>query len=209
MQIACAIGIDKVGYVIMANGVLAVIASYTSGYLGKWLHRDIQFATSFVILFTMMIAWFCWEPQPQHPYVIFFLVGGLGTLGQHAYHTQLNALIGRIFREGETAAAFASSHLFQGLASSTLYFIAGWTGCIDIQLYLTSAILFLSCAAYAWLTIDIRRNGFKKPNVQQVGETVQDNVRGDESLMRKSILKTEPISVERSKLTNTETEIAS
>lgn len=188
----------------MANGVLAVISSFTSGYLGKCLHRDIQFGSSFLILTAMMIAWFCWKPKSTDPYAVFFLVGGLGTLGQHAYHTQLNALIGRIFDKTKTAAAFASSHLFQGLASSVLFFIAGLSGCIAVQLYVTIAVIILSCAAYLWLTINMRRS-----DKLQGEEHNQENLK-DESLMRKSILKVETTTVERSKLTNTdEVEIAS
>ena len=75
--IACSVGIENVGFIFMICGLSGGAATYASGFIGQWLHRNYHFVLAFflfVAVYTVMLGWTWLEDSGANTTVLLLLV---------------------------------------------------------------------------------------------------------------------------------------
>lgn len=87
--ISCALGVHRVGYVMICFGVVNAGCSLLFGSLMKFVGRQPLMALGAIVHASLVVVLLMWKPHPENPYV-FFSVSGLWGVGDAVWQTQVN-----------------------------------------------------------------------------------------------------------------------
>lgn len=87
--ISCALGVHKVGYVMMCFGVVNAGCSLLFGSVMKFVGRQPLMALGGVVHAALIGVLLVWRPHPDNPYV-FYTLSGLWGVGDAVWQTQVN-----------------------------------------------------------------------------------------------------------------------
>lgn len=87
--ISCALGIHRVGYVMICFGVVNAGCSLLFGSLMKFVGRQPLMALGAIVHASLVVVLLMWKPHPDNPY-IFYSVSGLWGVGDAVWQTQVN-----------------------------------------------------------------------------------------------------------------------
>lgn len=87
--ISCALGVHKVGYVMICFGVVNAGCSLLFGSLMKFVGRQPLMALGAIVHACLIVVLLLWKPHPDNPYV-FYSVSGLWGVGDAVWQTQVN-----------------------------------------------------------------------------------------------------------------------
>lgn len=87
--ISCALGVHRVGYVMICFGVVNAGCSLLFGSLMKFVGRQPLMALGAIVHASLVVVLLMWKPHPDNPYV-FFSVSGLWGVGDAVWQTQVN-----------------------------------------------------------------------------------------------------------------------
>lgn len=87
--ISCALGVHKVGYVMICFGVVNAGCSLLFGSLMKFVGRQPLMALGAIVHASLIVVLLLWKPHPDNPYV-FYSVSGLWGVGDAVWQTQVN-----------------------------------------------------------------------------------------------------------------------
>nr|KAF7435025.1 hypothetical protein H0235_003216 [Vespula pensylvanica] len=90
--ISCALGVHKVGYVMICFGVVNAGCSLLFGSLMKFVGRQPLMALGAIVHACLIVVLLLWKPHPDNPYV-FYSVSGLWGVGDAVWQTQVNEFI--------------------------------------------------------------------------------------------------------------------
>ena len=87
--VSCAWGVSNVGYVLITYGVVDAICSATFGSFIKYVGRVPIFMGGAMLNIVCLIILWTWEPNPDMPYVFFFIAALWGA-ADAVWQTQIN-----------------------------------------------------------------------------------------------------------------------
>lgn len=87
--ISCALGVHRVGYVMICFGVVNAICSLVFGSLMKFVGRQPLMVLGAIVHVSLIVVLLHWKPNPDNPYV-FYSVSGLWGVGDAVWQTQVN-----------------------------------------------------------------------------------------------------------------------
>lgn len=87
--ISCALGVHRVGYVMICFGVVNAGCSLLFGSIMKFVGRQPLMALGAIVHASLVVVLLMWKPHPENPYV-FFSVSGLWGVGDAVWQTQVN-----------------------------------------------------------------------------------------------------------------------
>ena len=87
--ISCALGVHRVGYVMICFGVVNAACSLLFGSLMKFVGRQPLMALGAVVHAALIGVLLIWRPHPDSSYV-FYTVSGLWGVGDAVWQTQVN-----------------------------------------------------------------------------------------------------------------------
>ena len=85
----CALGIEKVGFVMICFGVVDAFFSLFLGKIVNWTGRPIMMLTGAAINLGLLILFYVWEPDPDSVYV-FYIGAALWGFSDAVWQTQIN-----------------------------------------------------------------------------------------------------------------------
>jgi MFS family permease len=152
--VACALGVSKIGYVMICFGVVNAICSILFGSAMKYIGRIPIIALGAVVHFSLITIELFWRPSPANP-LIFFAMSGLWGVGDAVWQTQINGLFGLLFRRNKEA-AFSNYRLWES-AGFVIAYAYATTLCARMKLYILLVVLSLGCIGYVVVEILYRR----------------------------------------------------
>lgn len=87
--ISCALGVHRVGYVMICFGVVNALCSLVFGSLMKFVGRQPLMVLGAIVHVSLIVVLLHWKPHPANPYV-FYTVSGLWGVGDAVWQTQVN-----------------------------------------------------------------------------------------------------------------------
>lgn len=87
--ISCALGVHRVGYVMICFGVVNAGCSLLFGSIMKFVGRQPLMALGAIVHASLVVVLLMWKPHPDNPYV-FYSVSGLWGVGDAVWQTQVN-----------------------------------------------------------------------------------------------------------------------
>lgn len=87
--ISCALGVHRVGYVMICFGVVNALCSLLFGSVMKFVGRQPVMALGAVVHLSLIGVLLMWTPDPRNSYV-FYSVSGLWGVGDAVWQTQVN-----------------------------------------------------------------------------------------------------------------------
>ncbi|XP_067406854.1 protein unc-93 homolog B1 isoform X2 [Emydura macquarii macquarii] len=147
----CAIGLEKLAYIIMAYGFSA--AAFSSLALSMLrLPRQAPLLTGAAAHAVLLIGLFCWAPQPRGPAQapLLYLVAVLWGLGSALNKTSLSTLLGMLYQDKERQDfVFTIYHWWQALAIFVVYL---WSELpMKAKLSIMLLTLLASVLSYLWM----------------------------------------------------------
>ncbi|CAC5397836.1 Protein unc-93 homolog A,UNC93-like protein [Mytilus coruscus] len=153
--VGCTIGIWNLGYVMICNGVVAAICSFSFGRLVEYIGRIPCFAFAFFVHGGTQIALLLWQPQRNQTY-IFYIVAGLWGIGDAVIQTQMNALYGYLFTNN-IEAAFANYGLWESVGFIITFACSNFL-IAYVKLYICLGFLSVGMMLYVVVEVYDRRN---------------------------------------------------
>ncbi|KAM7134029.1 protein unc-93 homolog B1, partial [Macrochelys suwanniensis] len=147
----CAIGLEKLAYIIMAYGFSAAACSSLALSMLR-LPRQAPLLAGAAAHAILLIGLFCWAPQPrdldQAP--LLYLVAALWGLGSALNKTSLSTLLGMLYQDKERQDfVFTIYHWWQALAIFVVYL---WSGLpMKAKLSIMLLTLVASVLSYLWM----------------------------------------------------------
>jgi len=148
--VSCAWGVSNVGYVLITYGVVDAICSATFGSFIKYVGRVPIFIGGALLNVICLIILWTWEPNPDMPYVFFFIAALWGA-ADAVWQTQINALYGVIF-EGDEEAAFSNYRLWESLGFIFAYVLQTQV-CVYSKLWAVLIVLLTGMVGYLYIEI--------------------------------------------------------
>lgn len=148
--VACAMGVNMIGFVMISWGVFDSIFCLLFGWIMKYVGRSpIIFigasANTLLIGFKLY-----WRPEPQYS-IVFYALAGIWGIGDAVWVTQINGFYGLLFRRHKEA-AFSNYRLFESVG-----FVVGFSYssflCAKAKLYIM--LLLLTIGLVGYLTVEV------------------------------------------------------
>ncbi|KAM9148422.1 protein unc-93 homolog B1 isoform 1-T1 [Pangshura tecta] len=162
----CAIGLEKLAYVIMAYGFSAAACSSLALSMLR-LPRQAPLLAGAAVHAILLIGLFCWAPKPrgtgQAP--LLYLVAALWGLGSALNKTSLSTLLGMLYQDKERQDfVFTIYHWWQALAIFVVYL---WSGLpMKAKLSIMLLTLVASVLSYLWMEHKLARHVlFRVPKI--------------------------------------------
>ncbi|KAI4492047.1 hypothetical protein M0802_010172 [Mischocyttarus mexicanus] len=143
--ISCALGVHKVGYVMICFGVVNAGCSLLFGSLMKFVGRQPLMALGAIVHACLIVVLLLWKPHPDNPY-IFYSVSGLWGVGDAVWQTQVNGLYGTLFRRNKEA-AFSNYRLWES-AGFVIAYAYSTHLCARMKLYVLLTVLMIGTMGY-------------------------------------------------------------
>uniref|UniRef100_A0A8C8RGJ4 Unc-93 homolog B1, TLR signaling regulator n=1 Tax=Pelusios castaneus TaxID=367368 RepID=A0A8C8RGJ4_9SAUR len=154
----CAIGLEKLAYIIMAYGFSAAACSSLALSMLR-LPRQAPLLAGAATHALLLIGLFCWAPQPrvlaQAP--LLYLVAALWGLGSALNKTSLSTLLGMLYQDKERQDfVFTIYHWWQALAIFVVYL---WSELpMKAKLSIMLLTLLASVLSYVWMEHKLARH---------------------------------------------------
>ncbi|XP_018360950.1 PREDICTED: UNC93-like protein [Trachymyrmex cornetzi] len=152
--ISCALGVHRVGYVMICFGVVNAGCSLLFGSLMKFVGRQPLMALGAIVHASLIVVLLMWKPHPDNPYV-FFSVSGLWGVGDAVWQTQVNGLYGTLFRRNKEA-AFSNYRLWES-AGFVIAYAYSTHLCARMKLYVMLTVLIIGTIGYIIVELLHRR----------------------------------------------------
>ncbi|XP_034941432.1 UNC93-like protein [Chelonus insularis] len=152
--ISCALGVQKVGYVMICFGVVNAGCSLLFGSVMKFVGRQPLMALGAIVHAALIGVLLVWKPHPENAYV-FFTVSGLWGVGDAVWQTQVNGLYGTLFRRNKEA-AFSNYRLWESAGFVVAYAYSTHL-CARMKLYVMLTVLIIGTVGYIIVEILHRR----------------------------------------------------
>ncbi|KAG5325046.1 UN93L protein, partial [Pseudoatta argentina] len=152
--ISCALGVHRVGYVMICFGVVNAGCSLLFGSLMKFVGRQPLMALGAIVHASLVVVLLMWKPHPDNPYV-FFSVSGLWGVGDAVWQTQVNGLYGTLFRRNKEA-AFSNYRLWES-AGFVIAYAYSTHLCARMKLYVLLTVLIIGTIGYIIVELLHRR----------------------------------------------------
>ncbi|XP_076167954.1 UNC93-like protein [Ptiloglossa arizonensis] len=152
--ISCALGVHRVGYVMICFGVVNAACSLVFGSLMKFVGRQPLMALGAIVHASLVVVLLHWKPHPANPYV-FFTVSGLWGVGDAVWQTQVNGLYGTLFRRNKEA-AFSNYRLWES-AGFVIAYAYSTHLCARMKLYVMLTVLIIGTIGYIIVELLHRR----------------------------------------------------
>lgn len=143
--VTCAVGIQKVGFIMIAFGVSNAISSYIVGSITKWLGRPVVIICAMVFNIGLVIWHHLWETLSSSLF-IFFVTAAAWGISDSVWQTQTIAHFGVLFHSNKEI-SFSIYKLFQSLGF-TVAFAYGDYLCVSHKLYILVCVLIISVILY-------------------------------------------------------------
>ncbi|XP_003702461.1 UNC93-like protein [Megachile rotundata] len=143
--ISCALGVHKVGYVMICFGVVNAACSLLFGSLMKFVGRQPLMVLGAIVHVSLVVVLLHWKPNPENPYV-FYSVSGLWGVGDAVWQTQVNGLYGTLFRRNKEA-AFSNYRLWES-AGFVIAYAYSTHLCARMKLYVMLTVLLVGTMGY-------------------------------------------------------------
>ncbi|KAM3932697.1 protein unc-93 homolog A-like [Leptodactylus fuscus] len=157
--VTCSLGLQYVGYVIIAYGAATSIFSYVFGKLSQYIKRISFFISAMVINLSSIAALFIWKPH-RYQFGVFFVFSGLWGIADAVWQTLLNSFYGILFEDNREA-AFANYLLWKSLGYVISFGYSSFLG-IYVKLCILLATLLFGMLLY----LIVEYNEFKKTQTQ-------------------------------------------
>ncbi|KAL0116817.1 hypothetical protein PUN28_010026 [Cardiocondyla obscurior] len=152
--ISCALGVHRVGYVMICFGVVNAGCSLLFGSLMKFVGRQPLMALGAIVHASLVVVLLMWKPHPDNPY-IFYSVSGLWGVGDAVWQTQVNGLYGTLFRRNKEA-AFSNYRLWES-AGFVIAYAYSTHLCARMKLYVMLTVLVTGTVGYIIVELLHRR----------------------------------------------------
>ncbi|XP_034176006.1 UNC93-like protein [Osmia lignaria lignaria] len=152
--ISCALGVHKVGYVMICFGVVNAACSLLFGSLMKFVGRQPLMVLGAIVHVSLVVVLLHWKPNPENPYV-FYTVSGLWGVGDAVWQTQVNGLYGTLFRRNKEA-AFSNYRLWES-AGFVIAYAYSTHLCARMKLYVMLTVLLIGTIGYIIVELLHRR----------------------------------------------------
>ncbi|XP_072767165.1 UNC93-like protein [Anoplolepis gracilipes] len=152
--ISCALGVHRVGYVMICFGVVNAGCSLLFGSLMKFVGRQPLMALGAIVHASLVVVLLMWKPHPENPYV-FYSVSGLWGVGDAVWQTQVNGLYGTLFRRNKEA-AFSNYRLWES-AGFVIAYAYSTHLCARMKLYVLLTVLITGTTGYIIVELLHRR----------------------------------------------------
>ncbi|XP_033335081.1 UNC93-like protein [Megalopta genalis] len=152
--ISCALGVHRVGYVMICFGVVNAVCSLVFGSLMKFVGRQPLMALGAIVHASLVVVLLHWKPHPDNPYV-FYTVSGLWGVGDAVWQTQVNGLYGTLFRRNKEA-AFSNYRLWES-AGFVIAYAYSTHLCARMKLYVLLTVLIIGTMGYIVVELLHRR----------------------------------------------------
>ncbi|XP_039395030.1 protein unc-93 homolog B1 isoform X1 [Mauremys reevesii] len=162
----CAIGLEKLAYIIMAYGFSAAACSSLALSMLR-LPRQAPLLAGAAVHAILLIGLFCWAPKPRGPgqAPLLYLVAVLWGLGSALNKTSLSTLLGMLYQDKERQDfVFTIYHWWQALAIFVVYL---WSGLpMKAKLSIMLLTLVASVLSYLWMEHKLARHVlFRVPKI--------------------------------------------
>ncbi|XP_030372699.1 UNC93-like protein [Scaptodrosophila lebanonensis] len=148
--VACALGVEMIGYVMITWGVVDSISCFVFGFSMEYIGRTIIIFIGATVNILLIGFKLHWRPTPDTP-VVFYALAGLWGVGDAVWVTQINGFYGLLFRRHKEA-AFSNYRLFESLG-----FVLGFSYssllCIREKLYVL--LLNLTLGLIGYLAVEV------------------------------------------------------
>ncbi|XP_029172608.1 UNC93-like protein [Nylanderia fulva] len=152
--ISCALGVHRVGYVMICFGVVNAGCSLLFGSIMKFVGRQPLMALGAIVHASLIVVLLIWKPHPDNPYV-FYSVSGLWGVGDAVWQTQVNGLYGTLFRRNKEA-AFSNYRLWES-AGFVIAYAYSTHLCARMKLYVMLTVLIIGTIGYIIVELLHRR----------------------------------------------------
>lgn len=152
--ISCALGVHRVGYVMICFGVVNACCSLVFGSLMKFVGRQPLMVLGAIVHASLVVVLLHWKPHPANPYV-FYTVSGLWGVGDAVWQTQVNGLYGTLFRRNKEA-AFSNYRLWES-AGFVIAYAYSTHLCARMKLYVMLTVLIIGTIGYIIVELLHRR----------------------------------------------------
>jgi len=143
--VTCALGIEKVGLIMICFGAVDAIFSLLLGKIVKLTGRPIMMGCGALVNLLLLIFFLIWKPSEDTLY-LFFISSALWGFADAVWQTQVNAFYGVLFPTNQEA-AFSNYRLWESLGF-VLSFAYGNFLCTDVKLYILIVMLLISISLY-------------------------------------------------------------
>ncbi|XP_053881697.1 protein unc-93 homolog B1 [Malaclemys terrapin pileata] len=154
----CAIGLEKLAYIILAYGFSAAACSSLALSMLR-LPRQAPLLAGAAVHAILLIGLFCWAPKPRGPdqASLLYLVAALWGLGSALNKTSLSTLLGMLYQDKERQDfVFTIYHWWQALAIFVVYL---WSGLpMKAKLSIMLLTLVASVLSYLWMEHKLARH---------------------------------------------------
>jgi MFS family permease len=159
--VACAQGVDKVGYAMLCFGLTDVIGSYFFGQLMKHIGRMPCFIIAAVLNYSMIFLMLVWDLQKTSASsFLFYFVPACWGLADAAWQTQVNSIYGVLFQANQEA-AFSNFRLWESVGFAISYAYSNYL-CVTMKLYLLIIYLTFGMIGYFLIEYSEYRKGYKQ-----------------------------------------------
>ncbi|XP_057311199.1 protein unc-93 homolog A-like isoform X2 [Hydractinia symbiolongicarpus] len=143
--VTCAVGIQKVGFIMIAFGVSNAISSYIVGSITKWLGRLVVIICAMVFNIGLVIWHHLWETLSSSLF-IFFVTAAAWGINDSVWQTQTIAHFGVLFHSNKEI-SFSIYKLFQSLGFMVAFAYGDYL-CVSHKLYILVCVLIISVVLY-------------------------------------------------------------
>lgn len=159
--VACAWGVQNIGYVLITYGVCDALCSFGLSAVINCVGRLPIFIAGAVFNFIFIIICYQWAPNPDQSYV-FFIMAAIWGVADAVWQTQINALYGVLF-ESDEEAAFSNYRLWESLGFIFAYILQTQV-CIHAKTVVLIIVLLMGMGGY--FTVEFMEFKKKKNNAQ-------------------------------------------
>lgn len=149
--ISCPIGIQNVGYVMMAYGMSTSLSSFVFSRITKYTKRYILCGAAGAEHMAILI-WICYWVPTENDTVNIYVLLALWGIGDGVWKTQINAMLGELF-PGYLNSVFAVSEGFRSIAFTASL---GYSSSLCVFSKVIITISFLSVGLLLYYFVEFR-----------------------------------------------------
>ncbi|XP_059177442.1 protein unc-93 homolog A-like [Physella acuta] len=153
--ITCSLGVEWVGFVMMAYGTSTAIFSALANYLARYLGRIFLFLTFILLDMGLLFLMLFWNPGHNGSKLILFAIATVAGLTEGISQPQLNSYFTVLVEENLTSAT-ATFIMAKSIAFSASLVISTFT-CFNYRVYVVIALYSVGLVGYIILEIITRK----------------------------------------------------
>lgn len=159
--VACAKGVDQVGFAMVSFGLTDALGSYVFGEMHKHLGRKVCICIGAFLNYVTIFMMINWKVDSANNNM-FFIIPALWGLADSAWQTQINSIYGVLFKENHNA-AFSNFRLWESLGFALSYAYANYF-CTSTKL--NFLLVFLTIGMIGYLLIELQESRFLSSHSQ-------------------------------------------